>query len=86
MFAKTTFVFLDELAAHNRRDWFEANKTPYKTNIGSSFATNSARTWMRRVSTCISPPTSASSASAARKSALARRQAAIHCSRSSRLR
>ena len=33
MFAKTTFAFLDELAAHNRRDWFEANKARYEALV-----------------------------------------------------
>jgi uncharacterized protein (TIGR02453 family) len=33
MFAKTTFAFLDELAANNRRDWFEANKARYEALV-----------------------------------------------------
>ncbi len=33
MFAKATFAFLDELAANNRRDWFEANKARYEALV-----------------------------------------------------
>lgn len=33
MFTKATFAFLDELAANNRRDWFEANKARYETLV-----------------------------------------------------
>ncbi|MEW6514797.1 MAG: TIGR02453 family protein [Pseudomonadota bacterium] len=33
MFTKPTFAFLDELAAHNRRDWFEANKARYEALV-----------------------------------------------------
>lgn len=33
MFSKATFSFLDELAAHNTREWFEANKTRYEALV-----------------------------------------------------
>lgn len=33
MFTQAAFAFLDELAAHNRRDWFEANKARYETLV-----------------------------------------------------
>lgn len=32
-FNKATFDFLDELAANNRRDWFDANKSRYKADV-----------------------------------------------------
>ena len=33
MFTKTTFAFLDELAANNNRAWFEANKPRYESLV-----------------------------------------------------
>lgn len=33
MFSKTTFNFLDELAANNNRQWFEANKPRYESLV-----------------------------------------------------
>lgn len=33
MFSKATFKFLDELAAHNTREWFEANKDRYEALV-----------------------------------------------------
>jgi uncharacterized protein (TIGR02453 family) len=33
MFTAATFRFLDELAANNRRDWFEANKARYESAV-----------------------------------------------------
>jgi uncharacterized protein (TIGR02453 family) len=33
MFTEATFRFLDELAANNRRDWFEANKARYESAV-----------------------------------------------------
>ncbi len=33
MFSKATFKFLDELAANNRREWFEANKPRYESLV-----------------------------------------------------
>ena len=33
MFSKSTFAFLDELAANNNREWFEANKPRYESLV-----------------------------------------------------
>jgi uncharacterized protein (TIGR02453 family) len=33
MFKPATLAFLEELAAHNERDWFEANKTRYEADV-----------------------------------------------------
>ena len=33
MFAKATFRFLEELAANNRREWFEANRARYESLV-----------------------------------------------------
>lgn len=33
MFARTTFRFLEELAANNRREWFEANRARYESLV-----------------------------------------------------
>ena len=33
MFTQATFACLDELAANNRRDWFEANKVRYEALV-----------------------------------------------------
>jgi len=32
-FTKETFTFLTELAAHNERDWFKANKARYEAHV-----------------------------------------------------
>jgi uncharacterized protein (DUF2461 family) len=44
MFSKATFNFLDELAANNNRQWFEANKPRYESLVREP-ALSSSRRW-----------------------------------------